>query len=119
MGRGRWYCDTWYCAFRCIATQQHENYFLQNGADANASAVGGVTALHIAANHSDERMVDCLLAAGANPDAVDDVCNIFVTIMSMRAVCYIFLFCIAYFLYYLITPCRWCTQCTFVGNVIE
>ncbi len=39
----------------------------------NASAGGGVTPLHVAADHGDERMVDCLLAAGADPNAMDDV----------------------------------------------
>lgn len=60
-------------------------YVLQNGADVNASAVGGVTPLHIAAEHGDERMVDCLLAAGANADAVDEVCGI----MSMCVRCFV------------------------------
>jgi hypothetical protein len=39
----------------------------------NASAGGGVTPLHVAADRGDERMVDCLLAAGADPNAMDDV----------------------------------------------
>jgi hypothetical protein len=64
-------------SFRCIATHEYEYLFLQSGADPNATAVGGVTPLHIAADHGDERMVDCLLAAGANPDAVDDVRSLF------------------------------------------
>lgn len=50
---------------RCLA--------IQKGADVNASAGGGVTPLHVAADRGDERMVDCLLAAGANPDSCDDV----------------------------------------------
>ncbi len=47
--------------------------FTQKGADVNASAGGGVTPLHVAADRGDERMVDCLLAAGADPNAMDDV----------------------------------------------
>lgn len=62
-------------------------HFLQNGADANASAVGGVTPLHIAADHGDERMVNCLLAAGANPDAVDDVCNLSLSSFEYHCTC--------------------------------
>lgn len=48
---------------------------MQKGADVNASANGGITPLHVAVDQEDERMVDCLLAAGANPNAADDVLN--------------------------------------------
>ena len=78
-------------------------YVLQNGADVDAKAVGGVTALHIAADHGDERMVDCLLAAGANPDVVDDVRSLFFflfvsTFMNLHVAHCVFPFYIAYFL---------------------
>jgi ankyrin repeat protein len=47
--------------------------FTHKGADVNVSAGGRVTSLHVAADRGDECMVDCLLAIGTGPNAMDDV----------------------------------------------
>src|ERR1043165_9427413 len=43
---------------------------LQKGADVNAAANDGMTALHWAADRGDAEMAEMLLYAGAHPDAV-------------------------------------------------
>lgn len=43
---------------------------IERGADVNAPQQMGYTALHTAAQHGDEAMVEMLLAAGANPKAI-------------------------------------------------
>jgi uncharacterized protein len=44
---------------------------LRNGADADAQQHGGYTALHSAALHGNEMLVDALLSAGASPSLAD------------------------------------------------
>lgn len=45
---------------------------LGHGADANATAAGGVTPLHLAASRGDLSLIDRLLVAGAEACAMDD-----------------------------------------------
>lgn len=44
---------------------------IQAGAYVNVTA-GGATPLHIAADHGNPEMIECLLKAGANPDSLDE-----------------------------------------------
>lgn len=46
---------------------------MQAGAKVNFTA-GGVTPLHIAADNGNPEIINCLLKAGADPNAIDEVC---------------------------------------------